>query len=263
MRVALDGGPYGVAASADGALWVTLAEAGEIARVTLDGQVTRHRAGKRPMQITPHGWFTFAGGVGRITPDGIVTTTKVHGSPYGIVEGPDRAVWFTAESTIGRFNGKFQWFAAPSTPAMIANGPDGALWFTLNATSEVGRITLDGHMTVKELPTRDAGPVGICATHDAVWFTEILANQLGRVGVDDVVQELPLSDGAKPHAVIPAQADGVWVSLWGADALAHIADDGEYAEIPLDPGAEPHGMAVGADGALWVACEAGYVQRID
>jgi len=117
-------------------------------------------------------------------------------------------------------------------------------------------------MTVRELPTRDSGPVGICGTHDAVWFTELLANQLGRIGVDDAVQELPLAPDAKPHAVIPAQADGVWVSLWGGSAVAHIADDGEYAEIPLEHGAEPHGMAVGADGALWVACEAGYLERI-
>ena len=91
MRVALDGGPYGVAASPDGALWVTLADAGKIARVTMDGSVQQFKAGKKPMQITPHGWFTFAGGVGRITPDGIVTTTKVDGSPYGIVEGPGQA----------------------------------------------------------------------------------------------------------------------------------------------------------------------------
>ena len=262
MRVALDGGPYAVAASPDGALWVTLVEAGEIARVTLDGDVQRFRAAKKPTQITPQGWFTHAKGIGRITPDGIVTKLKIGAAPYGIVEAPDRAVWFTAENTIGRFNGKLEWFAAPSTPAMIANGPDGAMWFTLNATSSVGRITHDGKMTVRELPTRDSGPVGICGTHDAVWFTELLANQLGRIGVDDIVQELPLADGAKPHAVIPAQADGVWVSLWGAHAVAHISDDGEYAEIPLDPDAEPHGMAVGADGALWVACEAGYLQRI-
>jgi virginiamycin B lyase len=262
MRVALDGGPYAVAASPDGALWVTLADAGKIARVTMDGEVQEFKAGKKPMQITPRGWFTFAGGVGRITPDGIVTTTKVHGSPYGIVEGPDNAVWFTAENVIGRFNGKFEWYATPSTAAMIATGPDGALWFTMNATSSVGRITLDGKLTVRELPTREAGPVGICGTHDAVWFTELLANQLGRIGVDDAVQELPLADNAKPHAVIPAQSDGVWVSLWGAHAIAHISGDGEYAEIPLEHGAEPHGMAVGADGALWVACEAGYVERI-
>jgi virginiamycin B lyase len=262
MRVALDGGPYAVAASPDGALWVTLTQANRIARVTLDGGVETFKVPKQPMQVTPHGWFTYAGGLGRITPDGYVSKVALEGSPYGLVEAADGAVWFTAENTIGRFDGRLGWFGAPSTPTMIATGPDGALWFTLNATSSVGRITLDGHMTVRELPTRDCGPVGICGTHDAVWFTEIIADQLGRVGVDDVVQELPLGEGAKPHAVIPAQADGVWVSLWGAGAVAHISDDGEYAEIELEAGAEPHGMAIGADGALWVACEAGYLQRI-
>ena len=35
-----DAGPYGLTAGPDGALWVTLIHSGEIARVTLDAQVT-------------------------------------------------------------------------------------------------------------------------------------------------------------------------------------------------------------------------------
>ena len=118
-------------------------------------------------------------------------------------------------------------------------------------------------MTVRELPTRDAGPVGICGTHDAVWFTELLADQLGRIGVDDAVQELPLAarlQAARRHPRPGRRRLGEPVGR--RSAIAHIAGDGEYAEIPLEPGAEPHGLAVGADGALWVACEAGYLERI-
>ena len=79
---------------------------------------------------------------------------------------------------------------------MITVGNDGALWFTLNATSAVGRLTPDGRLTVRELPTRDAGPGRHRGTHDAVWFTEMLAGQIGRIAADDVIQELPLPDRA-------------------------------------------------------------------
>ncbi|MGY5190412.1 UNVERIFIED_CONTAM: virginiamycin B lyase, partial [Bacillus amyloliquefaciens DSM 7 = ATCC 23350] len=42
LKVALDGGPYGIAAGPDGALWVTLAGAHAIARVTTTGEVQRY-----------------------------------------------------------------------------------------------------------------------------------------------------------------------------------------------------------------------------
>lgn len=63
-KVALDGGPYALAAGPDGALWVTLVHAGAIARVGTAGEVRVFEvaAGSRPSLITagPDGalWFT-------------------------------------------------------------------------------------------------------------------------------------------------------------------------------------------------------------
>ena len=39
LKVAIDGGPYALAAGPDGALWVTLVHGGAIARVATDGDV--------------------------------------------------------------------------------------------------------------------------------------------------------------------------------------------------------------------------------
>jgi virginiamycin B lyase len=117
-------------------------------------------------------------------------------------------------------------------------------------------------LTIRDVPTRGAGPVGITATHDALWFTEILAGRIGRIADEAPIQELELDPESRPHAVIAAQADGVWVSLWGSGQIAHISDVGEIATLDLPPGSEPHGLAIGPDGALWVALEAGSVIRI-
>src|SRR4051812_15551853 len=105
MRVEIDGGPYALAAGPDGALWVTLVHGGEIARVTVEGDVTRFQAGVRPMLITtgPAGalWFTRADAIVRMTTGGEQTAFAVD-SPYGLAGGPDGALWFTAADRVGR-----------------------------------------------------------------------------------------------------------------------------------------------------------------
>ena len=145
---------------------------------------------------------------------------------------------------------------------MIVTGPDNALWFTLNQGNAVGRLAPAEGITVRELPTAGAGPVGIAATHDdALWFTEILADKLGRIPMDEPIQEMELP--GKPHDVVADPDDGVWVSLWGANQIARVSGDGaEVVTIDLPPGSEPHGLAIGPDGAAWVALESGYVLRM-
>jgi virginiamycin B lyase len=145
---------------------------------------------------------------------------------------------------------------------MIVTGPDNCLWFTLNQGNAVGRLAPTEGITVRELPTAAAGPVGITATHDdAVWFTEILTDKLGRIPMDEAIQEMELP--GKPHAVVADPDDGVWVSLWGADQIARVSGDGsDVVTIDLPPGSEPHGLAIGRDGAPWVALECGFVLRL-
>jgi virginiamycin B lyase len=272
--VAVDGGPYALAAGPDGAMWVTLVHAGAVARI--GDTVTVHPVGaeSRPSQIVagPDGalWFTRTGDdhIGRVTVDGDLTgfALPAGSGPYGITAGADGALWFTA-MTAG-FVGSITVDGAIETvahvgggPAMITRGPDGALWFTLNQGGAVGRLDTGGAVTVRELPTRNAGPVGIAATHDdAVWFTEISAEKLGRIPMGEAIQEVGLP--GKPHAVVADTADGVWVTLWGSDQIARVSGDGEIVTLDLPPGSEPHGIALGPDGVPWVALESGFVVRL-
>jgi virginiamycin B lyase len=72
-------GPYGITAGPDGALWLTFAHSGQIARLTIDGELKEYPLDSptcRPTVITPGPdgalWFTRSQDhqIGRITVDG-------------------------------------------------------------------------------------------------------------------------------------------------------------------------------------------------
>src|SRR5437588_145666 len=74
--------------------------------------------------------------------------------PYGIVAGPDGALWFTEfnGNRIGRIitSGVITEYSTGLTPGSfptrIAVGPDGALWFT-EFSDRIGRIATTGAIT--------------------------------------------------------------------------------------------------------------------
>jgi virginiamycin B lyase len=267
-------------------MWVTLVHSGQIARVSDDGAVAIFDVAPaaKPSIITagPDGamWFTCAGDdrIARISTDGEVRAYPLGdgSAPFGITAGPDGALWFTAMATgvVGRISvdGEItDETVVGGMPSMITTGPDGALWCTLNKGNAIARVvpgaggaagsTARASLTVRALPTPNAGPVGITATHDdAVWFTEVLADKLGRIPMNDAIQEIDLP--GRPHAVLADTADGVWVSLWGGDQIARVSGDGDIVTMDLPAGSEPHGLAIGHGGALWVALESGFVLRL-
>ena len=93
--------PDGIAAGADGNLWVAETGVNKIAQVTPTGTITEFpiKGGMLPSSVTagPDGnvWFGQRGGVGSITPAGKVTLYKVDGIISSITPGSDGNLWFT------------------------------------------------------------------------------------------------------------------------------------------------------------------------
>jgi virginiamycin B lyase len=114
-------------------------------------------AGSEPSGITASGaalWATLANTneIARVDPTtGAVTNfVPVGAGPSAITTGPDGALWFTetGANKIGRLTAGINptltnEFAIPtpgSQPGEIAVGPDNALWFTEFASNKIGRI---------------------------------------------------------------------------------------------------------------------------
>jgi virginiamycin B lyase len=104
--------PYGITTGSDGALWFTEVSAQKIGRITTDGLVTEF-----PVSGTPTSsflrdiatgadgalWFNkWCTGLSRITTQGVVTDYPTMSCPFGMINGPDSALWFADMFQIGR-----------------------------------------------------------------------------------------------------------------------------------------------------------------
>jgi streptogramin lyase len=70
-----------------------------------------------------------------------------------------------------------------SEPLAIVSGPDGNLWFTDLGTSEIGKITPAGQITMYTSGlTPNSSPEGITTGPDGnLWFVETGADKIGRI----------------------------------------------------------------------------------
>ena len=247
------GVPYGIGAGPDGNIWVTTNSGGgrqdSIVRVTPDGSLASFQAGTRtdgvfgtgPESIAtgPDGnlWFPefFADRVGRMTQAGTLTEFPIptpDSSPRGIVAGPDGNMWFVESavqrSAIARVTPEgviteFPIGGSPTDqfqPSGIVVGPDGNLWFSqsrpMATQGEIGRMTLDGVVTLIELP-KGSRPADIANGPDGnFWFTDWGSNAIGRMRSSGELRQFALPTQSRRPSGIAAGADGrMWFTQGG------------------------------------------------
>ncbi len=185
-------------------------------------------------------------------------------SPGGITTGPDGALWFTNNTSIGRISlaGKITDYSGPgiSDPRFITAGPDGALWFTNEGADfggSIGRITTSGVVTNYTDPTISA-PIGITVGPDgALWFTNLGdANvgdfgSIGRISTSGIVTNYrdPSIDG--PIGIATGSDGALWFTNEYGNSIGRISTSGVVTNY-TDPNIrEPGFITAGPDGALW------------
>lgn len=205
------GRPLSVAALGN-AIWFTVADIGQIGRVTLDperttGYFSLETEFSSPSAIlagpdrqslyfinTSSDGYPFPSTVGRITLGGAITEfplPNAESRPSAMTLGPDGNFWLTdaALNAIWRMTpeGDFVLFRIPtaeSNPAGIVAGPDGKLYFTESAANQIGVITTGGAINEIPVPTEESGPSGITVGSDGdIWFTESVSGQIGRLAL--------------------------------------------------------------------------------
>ena len=143
------GGPYGVAVTADGAIWATLQNGNQLLHLATDGT-------SRTFDL-PRG--------------GAV--------PTDVAVGSDGSVWFLQfrANRVGRFkDGQFSDVEAGRENAGlsgIAVAPNEDIWFGMLRTASLGRLR-KGHITVFALPRKNARPFSVAVDRDGnVWYADI------------------------------------------------------------------------------------------
>jgi virginiamycin B lyase len=193
-------------------------------------------------------------------------------APLGIVTGPDKALWFTAQggggaSEIGRITtgGKMTEYSTNGAAYGIAVGPDKALWFTQEQGNAIGRITTKGKITefTKGI-TSGSEPFWIAPGPDgALWFTEYTGARIGRITTDGKVTEYShgISSGEYLFGITAGPDGAMWFtesasyhSGFSTDAkLGRITTSGKITEYSkgLTTNADPTVIVQGPDHNLW------------
>ncbi|MGZ5446357.1 MAG: Vgb family protein [Thermoanaerobaculia bacterium] len=236
-RVTVGRTSLGIAVDADGSIWVTHPEKGDITRYGADGQpqsqwfIGRKRgpASGAPSMAIPKPRIGPMPTPPKKRSDRAWTKEErkkrtLDARPTWIVVGPDQGLWFTEPTwrKIGRVTaaGKTSSYDYPSDwgePRHIIAGPDGALWFTLTRVMALGRITTEGEITTIDLPYG----AGTLATDSKkrVWFTDASGAQIGYVDGRGKVHEVPLP---KAPRLIRSMAEGPDGAMWFADQAARV-----------------------------------------
>jgi virginiamycin B lyase len=197
--------PQGITTGPDGALWFGESN-GTVGRMTTKGRVKHFTLGgnytvyqgivtgpDKNLWATEYLDGTHASSrVIRLSTNGKSAAFKVASAPNSICVGPDKALYFTEGSSIGRLttSGKYKEFPVHVKYAQlggIATGPDGALWFTdFGGRFGIGRMTTKGKMTFHTPPSSELGEYAEIAPGPdrAMWFTSVLSPEaVGRIAV--------------------------------------------------------------------------------
>lgn len=175
--------------------------------------------------------------IGRMTPDGHITTFKLPDTAADqdlgtIAAGPDGNIWFTLAGIGG-----------PPAPTMLVPG-------------HIGRITPAGKVTIFPAFNSDSNPYGLAGGLDGnVWFTDSGNVNIGRITPSGKMTEFPIPTVGGLSAIpfdIAAGADGnIWFSANGA--IGRVARDGKMALFPTDmcPNVSLCDLTAGSDNNLW------------
>lgn len=229
------------------------------------------------------------------TPDELVTYQKQSGFikefavPFeelglgGIVADAQGNAWFlhSTNTTSGMVmldseNSKFTRYpiegetAAENAVINLATGQlaldkeRNAIWFTDARTNSVGKLEVaTGKISLFEVPTENAGPMGISLSPDGktIWFAEITGDKIGSIDAEsEKMTEYQTGDGSGPTLLTFDGRGILWVTLSFSNSVLRV----DTQSLSSDPSSamtelrlsgdifSPFGIAV-SDGKVYVS----------
>jgi streptogramin lyase len=267
----------------DGNIWVSNIDPTALLRVSPDGMATRVPVGTLVFEVTagPDGnlWFWFAGGVGRVAPDG--SGRVIWREPFGTA-GPG-GIAFDAEGTL--WGTAFEEFSIerlafrPSAPSpleaflprvgplkrahTLVAGVDGAMWMATRGA--IVRIDASGsHTAFRRGPARRAQDL-LPVRGGAVWFT-FGGRGIARLSPDGEVRRFSrgFPAGSRPDALALGPDRNVWFIDAARDAVGRMTPGGRVREFTRGLGRRRDLLTIirGPDRRLWVTDQRGAIDAI-
>jgi len=271
--------PHDVVPAADGGVWYTAQQTGELGWLDPDTGAVREVA--LGPGSAPHGVIVGPDGAPWITDSGLNAIVRVDPETFAVTIYPlpsstpavnlntaafdgDGILWFTGQAgyygSLDPSSGAMRVFPAPrgTGPYGIAATPSGDIYYSSLAGSYLGAVDpATGSVTVLNPPTAGAGARRAWSDSSGrIWVAEWF---VGQVAVYDpgtgVWQEWPLP-GAAPqaYAVYVDETDAVWLTDFGANAIVRFDPETEtFQSFPLESQPANVRQLLGRPGEVWGA----------
>lgn len=274
---------YAITLGPDGNLWFAQPGDRAIGRITVGGKPTQFpitgNGFPGDLVAGPDGnlWFTvasqspnlvggvsFADSIGRITPNGTVSTFPLDFPVFALTSGPDGALWTSSFNRLGRVTtgGQDQYFEVGTAPGAITTGPDRALWFASSCLLPfapsgvpsdcaygIGRLTTDGELTKFPLDDPDTDTLSITrGPEDNLWLTRA-DGRITRLTVDGRVDDVVIQENGLPTDITVGADGALWYTLPSQYRIARVSSLSYGYLFIANSG--PFGMAPGLDGGVW------------
>lgn len=269
--------PHDVAPAADGGVWYTAQDLGELGWLDPVTGETRHTdlgEGSRPHGVivdeagTP--WITDGGlnAIVSLDPDTLEVTVyrlpddRPDANLNTATFDAEGVLWFTGQNgiygSLDPATGEMRVYDAPGGrgPYGIATTPGGSVFYASLAGSHIAAIGADGSALVIEPPTSAQGARRVWSDSSGdIWVSEWNSGNLSRYDPESnewTTWELP--GDAAAYAVFVDDADIVWASDFGSNSLVRfdpVTEEFHVYPLPHAPGDVR--QILGRPGEVWGA----------
>jgi len=100
------------------------------------------------------------------------------------------------------------------------------IWFTDARTNSIGKLNVEsGNIKLYNIPTKDAGPMGLVLSHDnnTLWFAELNGNTISSLDIlSGKITEYPLQENSGPTLVAFDKDGFLWVTMSYSNSVLKI-----------------------------------------
>jgi virginiamycin B lyase len=185
-------------------------------------------------------------------------------------------VWYSkASGSVGKFpmaGGEGVEYALPKEVEYardLVRGPDGAMWFYDPVHSNLGRVGMDGSVTVIPPPPRlnpPFSPKAIARGIDnSLWLTDLGTNALWKLDITTLKYkryDIP-EPGSHPWEIVVAKDGTVWFTMRAARKFGRMTPNGVFSSFPVvKDGVSPSDVFLDEHGAVWLNDIGGNLIRV-